>query len=382
MPDVVVLGSTGSIGRAALRVIDALGEPYRVVALAARNSVTELADQIVRFHPQFASVGSDQSLRELKALLPADCRTELAVDAATQLAALPEADIVLSALVGSVGLEPALAAARSGKRLALANKEALVMAGHLLMDEARRHGCEIVPVDSEHSAIFQCLQCGRRAEVAKVTLTASGGAFFHLSRQQLQDVTPQQALAHPTWNMGPKVTIDSATLMNKALEIVEARWLFDLKADEIEVIIHPQSIIHSMVTFVDGSTIAQMGSPDMQTPIQYALTWPNRLKGLSAAMDLASIGQLTFSQPDLQRFPSLRLGSEVAARGRTTGAVFNAANEVAVEAFRNCRLPFSEIVTIVEQTLNAHQPTGKNDLAAVLEADRWAREEAAKCLNR
>ena len=382
MPNVVVLGSTGSIGKAALRVISALGEPYRVLALAARNSTDDLARQIIEFRPAIASVGSHESLKALKNLLPADCPTELLLDGAAHLAALPDADVVLSALVGAVGLEPALAAVRHGKRLALANKESLVMAGHLLMAEARRHGSQIVPVDSEHSAIFQCLQCGRRDEVAKVTLTASGGPFYRCSQQELDGITPEQALAHPTWQMGPKVTIDSATLMNKALEVIEARWLFDLRADEIEVLIHPQSIIHSMVTFTDASTIAQMGSPDMQTPIQYALTWPNRKPGLSTPMDLAQLGQLTFHRPDLQRFPSLRLGFEVASRGSTTGAVFNAANEVAVEAFRNSRLPFSRIVTIVEQTLNAHQPMPEPDLPAVMQADRWAREEASKCLNR
>ncbi len=382
MPNVVVLGSTGSIGKAALRVIDALGEPYRVLALAARNSVEELAQQIVHFRPQVASVGNQQALADLQSQLPTDCPTELIIDGASHLAALDEADVVLSALVGAVGLEPALVAARHGKRLALANKEALVMAGHLLMAEAESHGCTILPVDSEHSAVFQALQCGRRDEVARITLTASGGPFYRCSRQELAEVTPEQALAHPTWQMGPKVTIDSATLMNKALEVIEARWLFDLKADEIEVLIHPQSIIHSMVTFVDGSTIAQMGSPDMQTPIQYALTWPDRAAGLSDTMDLAALGQLTFARPDLDRFPSLRLGFEVAAAGATNGAVLNAANEVAVEAFRQRQLPFDKIVTVVEKTLSAHQPTPDADLATILEADRWAREEATKCLNR
>jgi 1-deoxy-D-xylulose-5-phosphate reductoisomerase len=381
MPQVVVLGSTGSIGRAALDVIEALGEPFRAVALAARDSMDLLAEQVRRFRPRWVSVGDEAAGERLAELLGPAGRPEILIDSARQLATLREADVVLSALVGSVGLEPALDAVRSGKRLALANKEALVMAGHLVTAAARDHGAEILPVDSEHSAIFQGLHSGRRREVDHVTLTASGGPFYERTRQDLAGVTADEALAHPTWRMGPKVTLDSATLMNKALEIIEARWLFGLRPDQIRVLIHPQSIVHSMVTFVDGSTLAQLGAPDMQTPIQYALTYPDRRPGLSAQLDLAEAAALTFEAPDLDRFPALRLGFHVAASGGTTGAVLNAANEVAVEEFRRGHLAFTDIVNVVERTLRNHTPAPAPDLAAVLEADAWAREEAERCLN-
>jgi 1-deoxy-D-xylulose-5-phosphate reductoisomerase len=380
MPNVVVLGSTGSIGRAALDVIEALGDPYRLVAIAARDSVDLLADQVRRFSPAVVSVGSDSARKRLLALLGDTASTDIRVDASTDLARLPEADIVLSAVVGAVGLEPALAAVTAGKRLALANKEALVMAGHLVTRAAEAHGAEVIPVDSEHSAIFQALQGGRRDELDHITLTASGGPFQGSSAEELAAVTPSEALAHPTWQMGPKVTIDSATLMNKALEVVEARWLFGLRADQIRVLVHPQSIVHSMVTFVDGSSLAQLGTPEMLTPIQYALTYPERRPGLSADLDLAALGQLTFAEPDLARFPALRLGFEVAAAGGVAGAVLNAANEVAVEAFRGGRLSFAEIVTVTERVLSNHTPVPEPDLEQVLAADAWARKEAAQCL--
>ncbi|MBN2583094.1 MAG: 1-deoxy-D-xylulose-5-phosphate reductoisomerase [Planctomycetes bacterium] len=380
MPNVVILGSTGSIGRAALDVIEALGGDFRVLALAARDSVELLAEQVRRFNPPCVSVGDDQARRRLLPLIGDDSATEVLVDAARQLAGLPEADIVVSAMVGAVGLQPALEAVRTGKRLALANKEALVMAGHLVTQAAREHGAEILPVDSEHSAIFQALHAGRHEEIDHVVLTASGGPFYRLATHQLAAVTPEQALDHPTWQMGPKVTIDSATLMNKALEIIEARWLFDLRADQIEVVIHPQSIVHSVVTFVDGSSIAQLGVPDMQTPIQYALTYPERRCGLSTKLDLARAGSLTFERPDLERFPALRLGFQVAATGDTFGAVFNAANEVAVTAFREGRLRFDQIVHVVERTLDSHPGSSDPDLATVLEADAWARKVAQECL--
>jgi 1-deoxy-D-xylulose-5-phosphate reductoisomerase len=380
MPNVVILGSTGSIGRAALDVVEALGGGYRVVALAARDSVELLADQVRRFSPPYVSVNTDaarQRLLDLTGSLPG---TDVLVGAATELARLPEADIVLLAMVGAVGLEPAVAAVTAGKRLALANKEALVMAGHLVTQAAAAHGAELLPVDSEHSAVFQALHAGRHEEIDHIVLTASGGPFYRLPADRLAGVTPEQALAHPTWQMGPKVTIDSATLMNKALEIIEARWLFDLRADQIEVMVHPQSIVHSVVAFVDGSSIAQLGVPDMQTPIQYALTYPSRQRGLSAMLDLAAAASLTFERPDMDRFPALRLGFHVAATGGTSGAVLNAANEVAVAAFREGRLRFDQIVNVVQQTLDRHTVTARPDLAAVLEADAWARKVAHECL--
>jgi len=381
MPNVVVLGSTGSIGRAALEVIDGLGGEFCLLAIAALGSVDLLADQVRRFRPRYVSVGDEAARRRLADLLRGGPAVdEILVDSPRQLATIPEADTILSALVGAVGVGPALDAVTRGKRLALANKEALVMAGHLIMDAARLHGAEVLPVDSEHSAIFQALHCGRPQEVDHVTLTASGGPFRLWTEEQLADITPEQALGHPTWHMGPKVTLDSATLMNKALEIIEARWLFDLRPEQIRVLIHPQSIVHSMVTFVDGSTIAQLGSPDMRTPIQYALTYPERRPGRGAPLDLAALGALDFETPDLERFPALGLGFQVAALGGTAGAVLNAANEVAVEAFRRKRLAFRDIVKVVQQTLAHHAPQDAPDLEAVWAADAWAREEAARCL--
>ncbi|HOI55006.1 MAG TPA: 1-deoxy-D-xylulose-5-phosphate reductoisomerase [Phycisphaerae bacterium] len=380
MPNVVILGSTGSIGRAALDVIEALGGGFRIVALAARESVELLADQVRRFSPACVSVSTDAARRRLLELTGPIPGTDVLVDAAAELARLPEADIVLSAMVGAVGLEPAIAAVTAGKRLALANKEALVMAGHLVTQAAAAHGAELLPVDSEHSAVFQALHAGRHEEVDHIVLTASGGPFYRLAADRLAGVTPEQALAHPTWQMGPKVTIDSATLMNKALEIIEARWLFDLRADQIEVVVHPQSIVHSVVAFVDGSSIAQLGVPDMQTPIQYALTYPGRQRGLSAMLDLAAAASLTFERPDMDRFPALRLGFHVAATGGTSGAVLNASNEVAVAAFREGRLRFDQIVNVVQRTLDRHTVTAGPDLAAVLDADAWARKVAQECL--
>jgi 1-deoxy-D-xylulose-5-phosphate reductoisomerase len=326
------------------------------------------------------SVGSDDARRRLVKLLGEARGTEVLVDWACELAALDGADVVVAAMVGAAGLGPALAAVTAGKRLALANKEALVMAGHLVTAAAREHGAEIVPVDSEHSAIFQALRAGRREELDHVTLTASGGPFYRRSAAELTGITPAEALAHPTWQMGPKVTIDSATLMNKALEVIEARWLFDLRPEQIRVLVHPQSIVHSMVTFADGSTLAQMSTPDMQMPIQYALTHPGRRPGLTAALDLAAVGSLTFAEPDLMRFPALRLGFEVARAGGTSGAVLNAANEVAVEAFLGGRLAFTDIVKVSERVLSTHTPTPGPDLETILRADAWAREEAKRCL--
>ncbi len=380
MPQVVILGSTGSIGRAALEVINNLGPDFGVLGLAARAGSDLLAEQVRRFSPGYVSVADEAARHDLMERLGGAGGTEVLVDGARRLATLDEADIVISALVGAVGLAPALDAVTAGKRLALANKEALVMAGDLVTEAARDHAAEILPVDSEHSAVFQALHCGWHREVDHVTLTASGGPFYRLTPEQQSGVTPEQALDHPTWQMGPKVTIDSATLMNKALEIIEAKWLFTLTPEQIRVMIHPESIVHSLVTFVDGSTIAQLGEPDMQTPIQYALTYPERLPGLARKLDLARAGTLSFEEPDLDRFPALQLGYEVASTGGTAGAVLNAANEVAVEAFRRGELSFTDIVKVSQRTLSHHDPLPCRDLESVLQADRWAREEARRCL--
>ncbi|MBE3069558.1 MAG: 1-deoxy-D-xylulose-5-phosphate reductoisomerase, partial [Planctomycetes bacterium] len=307
-------------------------------------------------------------------------------DGLVALAARDDVDIVVSAIVGGAGLPAALAAARAGKRLALANKEALVMAGDLVMAAARDAGAEVIPVDSEHSAIFQAMASGRRAEVRRVVLTASGGPFYRRPDADQDTVTAEEALAHPTWSMGPKITIDSATLMNKSLEVIEAHHLFGLGADEIHVLVHPESTVHSLVEFVDGSVVAQLGPPDMRLPIQYALTYPERRPAPWPRLDLAALGRLHFEEPDVARFPALRLGFEVVRGGGVLGAVLAGADEVAVGAFLAGRLGFTDIVPLVERVLKAHRrggagaAAGRLGLDDVLSADAWAREEATRCL--
>jgi len=310
--------------------------------------------------------------------LPEGTNLLVGPEALKQLASDPEVDIVVSAIVGSAGLQSTLAALDAGKTVALANKESLVVGGPLVMDLARRKNATILPVDSEHSAVFQALQAGRRDEVRRIILTASGGPFRTFSTDQLAQVTVADALAHPTWAMGPKITVDSATLMNKALEIIEARWLFGLSADQIAVVLHPQSVVHSMVEYKDGSVIAQMSPPDMKLPIQYALTWPRRCEGVAARMDWGRAMELTFEPPDLVRFDAIRLGLEAAATGGTAGAALNGANEAAVAAFLAGRLRFDAIVPACRKVLENHQFISAPDLNDVLETDRWAREEVLR----
>jgi len=293
-----------------------------------------------------------------------------------ELATMPEADIVLIAIVGTAGLEPALAAIRAGKDLAVASKEILVMAGELVMSEARKHGVKVLPVDSEHSAIFQCLEGRHPADVKRLILTASGGPFRQTPREQFPDITVAQALKHPSWTMGQKITIDSATLFNKGLEMIEARWLFDIEIDRVDVVVHPQSIVHSIVEFQDGSMLAQLSAPDMRHPIQYALVGPKRLPNSMPPTDLAKIGMLTFENPDQNKFPSLRLAHLAGRVGGTLPAVFNAANEVAVERFVTGQIRFTDIFTTVEKTMTAHCPVSQPPLDAILAADAWARREA------
>jgi len=373
---IAILGSTGSIGRNALRVIEGLGEGYSVYALSANSKVELLAEQARAFRPKVVAI-TDARRRERLVDLLGDLDVEILSGSKSlaALAELDEVDTVLTAIVGAAGLPAVLAAAKKGKRLAIANKEPLVVAGELLMAEAARSGSEILPVDSEHSAIFQAMQAGKRTEVAKIILTASGGPFRNLSAEEIEDVTLEQALAHPTWDMGPKITIDSATMMNKALEIIEARWLFDVAVERIEVLIHPESIVHSLVEFVDGSVIAQLGEPDMCLPIQYALTWPDRLAGLARAPQLAEIGRLNFSKPDAEVFRVLPLAYEVCRTGGTSAAVFNAANEAAVEEFLAGKIRFVNILELVEDCLNKHDVKTGVSLEELLEADAWARRE-------
>ncbi len=378
-----ILGSTGSIGQSALAVVAEHPGEFRVVGLAAGKNVELLAEQIRRFRPTLASVQDEDAGRRLKASINGPGAPEIlwGPAGARAVAAAPEADLVLSAMVGAVGLEPTLAAIEAGKTVALANKETLVAAGPLVMERVKAKKTALIPVDSEHSAIFQALHGQRREDIKKLWLTASGGPFRSWSLERLGQVTPEQALKHPNWNMGAKITIDSATMMNKALEVIEAGVLFGLPVNQVEVYIHPQSIIHSLVEFVDGSWLAQLGLPDMRVPIAYALTYPRRLPLNSHPLDLGQIAQLTFEHPDLGRFPSLRLGYEAAQTGGTMPAVLNAANEVAVAAFLEKRLPFLSIPHVVEETMAAHGAEPIATLEQVLAVNQWARAHAEGLIN-
>jgi 1-deoxy-D-xylulose-5-phosphate reductoisomerase len=376
---IAILGSTGSIGRNALEVIDALGAGYEVVALSAQSSVGLLAEQARQYRPEFLAVTDADYARQLGELVgDLDVEIFAGPDALVEIAQLDRVDVVLAAVVGAAGLPALLGAARQGKRLAIANKEPLVIAGELLREEAQKHGSIILPVDSEHSAVFQAMQSGTCEEVKRIILTASGGPFREAAVEELEDVTAEQALAHPVWNMGPKITVDSATMMNKAFEIIEARWLFDMPVEKVEVLIHPESIVHSLVEFVDGSTIAQLGEPDMRLPIQYALTYPARLAGIARELRLEEIGRLTFEKPDFRTFRALSLAYTVAQTGGTAPVVFNAANEVAVEEFLAGRIKFVSIVEFIEHCLDRHDVRTRVSLEELLEADAWARREVAE----
>jgi len=373
---IAILGSTGSIGRNALRVIDALGPDYEVVALSANTSVELLAEQTRCYRPSFVAVTDVDAAESFRSLIDGlDIEVLVGPESLTELAQNDRVDTVLTAVVGAAGLPSALAAAQAGKRLAIANKEPLVIAGQLLTEIARENGATLLPIDSEHSAVFQAMLSGASDEVRKILLTGSGGPFRGASRDELEDVTCEQALAHPVWQMGPKITIDSATMMNKALEIIEARWLFDVRVEKIEVLIHPESIVHSLVEFVDGSVVAQLGLPDMCLPIQYALTYPNRVAGISEPLRLEDIGRLRFEKPEPETFRALPLAYEVARTGGTAPVVFNAANEAAVEAFLAGRIRFLQIMELVEHCLDTHDVQRKINLDELLEADAWAREE-------
>jgi 1-deoxy-D-xylulose-5-phosphate reductoisomerase len=375
---VAILGSTGSIGCNALRVIEAWSEEFEVVALSAHQQLDALVEQARRFRPAkiIATDAEYASRYDWPKDLPVEIET--GPDALEEIASSDDVDVVLAAIVGSAGMRSTLAAIEAGKRVALANKETLVVAGHLAMETAARTGAEILPVDSEHSAIFQALQGGQRQDLKQIILTASGGPFRTLSAEAMLKVTVDQALAHPTWEMGRKITIDSATMMNKALEIIEARWLFDLSADEIEVVVHPQSIVHSMVEFRDGAVVAQLSPPDMKLPIQYALSYPERSPGPAATMDWAQACTLQFEPPDHERFPALKLGLEVAHRGGTAGVVLNAANEVAVEKFLNRQIAFHQIVAGCRSVLDQHHFESRPSLETLMKLDGWARQEMEK----
>ncbi|MBI5366097.1 MAG: 1-deoxy-D-xylulose-5-phosphate reductoisomerase [Planctomycetes bacterium] len=382
MKNIVLLGSTGSIGRSAADVIARHADRFRAFGLVARTSWRELAAQAERLRPRYCALTDEAAWREARSAMPAGTELLCGLDGVKEIIARAEVEVVLAGITGAAGLPTSLHAVECGKTLALANKESLVMAGCVIMRLAASRGVAILPVDSEHSAIFQCLRSGRAAEVRKLILTASGGPFLNRSAAEIAAATPDQALKHPTWNMGAKITIDSATLFNKALEVIEARWLFGVDVDRIQVVVHPQSIIHSMVEFIDGSTIAQLGRPDMKVPIQLALSYPERLEGAAEPYRFDEPRTFTFSPPDLVRFPGLRLGFEAARAGGTAGAVLNAANEVAVERFLKREIPFPRIAAVVEEVLGRHTLIPTPDVPAILDADRWAREETARCLPR
>ncbi len=373
------MGSTGSIGRNTLRVIDALGPRYQIAALSAHSNVPLLAEQARRYKPRFVAVTNAAYAGQFRASCNGlDIEVLAGPEGLVQIAELDHVDTVVAAVVGAAGLPAVLAAARKGKRLAVANKEPLVIAGQLLKKEVEENGATILPVDSEHSAVFQAMQSGRREEVSRIILTASGGPFRQATAEEIRDVTVEQALAHPVWDMGPKITIDSATMMNKAFEIIEAHWLFDMPVEKIEVLIHPESIVHSLVEFVDGSMIAQLGEPDMCTPIQYALTHPARAAGIARRLRLEEMGRLTFERPNLETFRALSLGYEVARVGGTAAAVFNAANEAAVAEFLAGRIRFINIVELIEHCLNKHDVKVDVSLDELLDADAWARREVTE----
>lgn len=382
-----VLGATGSIGVSTLDVVARHPERFEVVALTGHRRVDILAGQCRRFAPRYAVVGSAEDAQQLRTLLAANSGMGASTEvlhgpaALEQVAALDEIDAVMAAIVGAAGLAPTLAAARAGKRILLANKEALVMAGPVFMAEVARSGSVLLPIDSEHNAVFQSLphdysgDHGRRG-IRRILLTASGGPFRNRAPETLVDVTPEQAVAHPNWSMGRKISVDSATMMNKGLEVIEARWLFDVPAERIEVVIHPQSVIHSMVDYEDGSVLAQLGNPDMRTPIAHALAWPERIDSGVASLDLCAIGRLEFEPPDLARFPCLELAYRALRQGGNAPAVLNAANEIAVEAFLSGQLGFTRIADVIAYALERVPGAELPDLGAVMDADRAGREAA------
>ena len=374
MKRIAILGSTGSIGTSALAVIDAYPDRLRVVGLAAGRNVDALSAQIQRHRPAVAAIGELGSVHAVAGAAPQGTRVVGGAAGLIEVATHPDVDILLCASSGTTALEAVLAAIDAGKTIALANKEVLVMAGELVTTAARARGVALLPVDSEHNAIHQCLHGRRAGEVRRLVLTASGGPFRAWPAERLLTARPEDALRHPTWQMGRKITIDSATLMNKGLEVIEAHWLFDVPATRIDVVVHPQSIVHSLVELTDGSIIAQLGVTDMRLPIQYAFSYPDRWGPLLPPLDLTQCGPLEFQQPDMGRFPCLRLAYDALVAGGTMPVALNAANEIAVDAFLTGRLPFPAIAQVIETTLAAHDVQRTDSLAGVREADRWARE--------
>ncbi len=385
MKRLTLIGSTGSIGQNTLRVVEHLSHRFQIFALAANSAARQLAEQAAEFHPAVVAIGDagrvdefQQRCRELKVSIPEIVTGESGLRKITSAA---DVDIVVSAAVGAAGIQPTYTAVASGKTVALANKEAMVIAGELLRKTAASTGARIIPVDSEHSALDQCLRSGQRAEVRRLILTASGGPFRDTPHDRFSSITPEEALKHPTWKMGKRITVDSATLMNKGLEVIEARWLFDIPAEKIDIMVHPQSLMHSMVEFVDGSVVGQLGTADMRQPIQYALTYPERLSSPVPPLDWNLVSRLDFMQPDRRKFPCISLAYRAIEAGGTAPAVLNAADEIAVEAFLNRKISFSDIPKLIAGTLEAHKPNKADRLETIIEADTWARKYALQWLS-
>ncbi len=378
MKNLSILGSTGSIGCNVLKIVEMFPDRFAVKALAAKNNIPVLARQIEQFCPEIAVVFDEATSVELKGMLSAGTGVKILFgENGYKAAAVHESvDLVVVAVVGAAGLIPTLSAITAGKDIALANKETLVMAGDIVIEQAELNHITILPIDSEHSAIFQCIEGNRREDIDKIFLTASGGPFLNLSAKEFDTIKPEDALNHPNWNMGKKISVDSATLMNKGLEVIEAKYLFDVSQKMIEVVIHPQSLIHSMVSFKDGTVMAQLGIPDMKGAIAYAMAYPERLALKQPALDFVSIGKLTFEKPDIKKFPCLALAFAACEAGRTFPAVLNAANEVAVAAFLENSLPFIKIPQIIEKTMEHHVVVIDPTLSDILEADQWARKQA------
>src|SRR5712675_1606294 len=373
---VVVLGATGSIGESAAKVARDIPERVEIVGIAANSKARELAAQANELRPAAVCIVDETKLSELRANLKYEPEIFAGETGLREIASTVASDMVLVAIVGTGGLRPALAAIQAGKDLAVASKEILVMAGEIVMREARGRGVHVLPVDSEHNAIFQCLEGKSSLDIRRIILTASGGPFRQTPRKDFDSITPEEALKHPTWNMGPKITIDSATLFNKGLEMIEAHWLFGVEMKRVEVVIHPQSIVHSMVEFTDGSTLAQLSYSNMCFPIQYAVTWPDRVPNSLPPLDFGKVGQLEFFTPRYEDFPALNLARRAGEIGGTLPAVMNAANEIAVAAFLDRQVRFPDIWRVVEEVMNRHAPVAHPDLDAILQADQWAREQA------
>jgi len=384
MKRLAVVGSTGSIGQNTLRVVQHLSDRFSIFALAANSAVGRLAEQAAAFHPAVVAITDARRVdefrdrcREQRISIPEVVTGE---DGLRQIASASEVDIVVSAAVGAAGLQPTYSAVAAGKTVALANKEAMVVAGELLRKTAEKTRSQIIPVDSEHSAVDQCLRSGRRNEVRRLILTASGGPFRETPVEAFAKVSPEEALKHPVWQMGKRITVDSATLMNKGLEVIEARWLFDIPADKIDIMVHPQSVVHSMVEFVDASVVAQLGTADMRQPIQYALTYPERLASAVPCLDWTMVSRLDFFPPDRNKFPCISLAYDAIEMGGTAPAVLNAADEVAVEAFLERRIAFSDIPKVIGATLEAHRVEPADSLQAIVSADKWARDYCSRGL--